>query len=128
MKNNNSKPVLLLVDGELVDLNSAHSADVSVQEIAADHPSALETFRHSGSHLLAQAVTELYPGVQYGIGPAVESGFYYDFLTREPFSPEDLEKITKRMKHLVKQNLPIQREQLPREEAIALFKQRGQTL
>ena len=128
MKNNNSKPVLLLVDGELVDLNSPHSPEVSAQEISADHPSALDTFRHSCSHLLAHAVTELYPGVQYGIGPAVDTGFYYDFLTREPFSPEDLEKITKRMKHLVKQNLPIQRQEIPLEEAIALFKERGQTL
>ena len=68
---------------------------------------ALEVYRHSAAHLLAHAVTELFPDVQYGIGPAVENGFYYDFLTAHPFTPEDLLKISKKMKQMVKQNLKI---------------------
>lgn len=83
--------------------------------------SDLLTLRHSTAHVLAQAVTELYPGVKLGIGPAIEDGFYYDFDWKEGFTPEDLEKIEARMKEIVKRNLPIVRREVTREEAEKLF-------
>jgi threonyl-tRNA synthetase len=90
--------------------------------------SALEVFRHSSAHLMAAAVTELHPDVQCGIGPPTEDGFFYDFLTPRPFTPEDLVAIEKRMAHIVKQNRPIERKLLPKAEALALFEAKGQTL
>jgi threonyl-tRNA synthetase len=90
--------------------------------------SALEIFRHSSAHLMAAAVTELFPDVQCGIGPPTEDGFFYDFLTSRPFTPEDLVAIEKRMAHIVKQNRPIERKLLPKAEALALFEAKGQKL
>jgi threonyl-tRNA synthetase len=89
---------------------------------------ALGTLRHSASHLLAQAVLELYPGTQVGIGPAVENGFYYDFLRQEPFTPQDLEAIEKKMHELARAGLPIQKIVMPKEEAVRLFQGMGQDL
>ncbi|MGB9005121.1 MAG: threonine--tRNA ligase [Candidatus Aminicenantales bacterium] len=89
---------------------------------------ALETLRHSASHLMAQAVLDLYPGTQAGIGPAVENGFYYDFLREEPFTPEDLEAIERKMLELARAGLPIQRVVIPKEEAVRLFQEMGQSL
>lgn len=88
----------------------------------------LETLRHSASHLLAHAVLTLYPGTKIGIGPAIENGFYYDFEREEPFTPEDLEKIEKKMKELSKQNLKIEHFFLPKKEAIAFFRENNQDL
>jgi threonyl-tRNA synthetase len=89
---------------------------------------ALETLRHSASHLLAQAVLDLYPGTQAGIGPALENGFYYDFLREEPFTPEDLVAIERKMLELARADLPIQRVVIPKEEAVRLFQEIGQSL
>jgi threonyl-tRNA synthetase len=89
---------------------------------------ALEVYRHSSAHLMAAAVTELYPEVQCGIGPPTDDGFFYDFLTQRPFTPEDLVAIEKRMDEIVKQARPIERKLLPRAEALALFEGKGQTL
>lgn len=86
----------------------------------------LEVLRHSSAHILAQAVKELYPSVKLAIGPAVEEGFYYDFDYDRPFTPEDLEAIEKRMTEIVKRNLPIVRKELPREDALRLFRDRGE--
>jgi len=88
----------------------------------------LEVYRHSCAHLLAQAVTELFPDSQYGIGPAYENGFYYDFIMKKPFSPEDLELISKKMKHIVKQNLKIERLLWTKQKAIDYFSSKGQFL
>ena len=121
MSKNKENPVLLKIDGELKDLTAAHDDRAAVDEIFADSPEALDVYRHSCAHLLAHAVTELFPGTQYGIGPALDTGFYYDFLTPHPFTPEDLEKISKRMKQLVKQNLPIRQLIWNRQEAIEDF-------
>lgn len=82
----------------------------------------LEALRHSAAHIMAQAVTELYKDVKLGIGPPIEDGFYYDFDLNRTFTPEDLEKIEKRMHEIIKKNLPFKKEELPREEAIKLFK------
>ena len=95
-----------------------------IEEIFPHSPEALEVYRHSASHLLAQAVLELFPGTQYGIGPAVDNGFYYDFLTARPFSEDDLAEISKKMAHLVKQNLPIRREIWSKNQARDYFRER----
>jgi len=94
----------------------------------AQQDEALHKLRHSAAHLLAHAVTELYPDVQVGIGPAVENGFYYDFLREQPFTPEDLEEIEKKMRELSRADIPIERVVLPKSEAVKLFQDRGQTL
>jgi len=128
MSDKKPKSVLKRINGELVDLSVQAGESDHYEEISAHHPDALDVFRHSCSHLLAQAVCDLFPGTQYGVGPAIETGFYYDFLTERPFTPEDLEKISKRMMHVVKSNLPIHHEVMSRDEAIALFRERGQSL
>jgi threonyl-tRNA synthetase len=92
----------------------------------ADSP--LEIYRHSSAHLLAAAVTELFPEAQCGIGPPTDDGFFYDFLVPRPFTPEDLLAIEKKMAHIVKQNRPIERRLIPKPEALELFARKGQTL
>lgn len=92
----------------------------------ADSP--IEIYRHSSAHLLAAAVLELFPETQCGIGPPTDDGFFYDFLTRAPFTPDDLVTIEKKMAHIVKQNRPIEKKLIPKAEALALFKEKGQTL
>lgn len=82
----------------------------------------LEALRHSAAHIMAQAVTELYKDVKLGIGPPIEDGFYYDFDLNHTLTPEDLEKIEKRMHEIIKKNLPFKKEELTRQEAIKLFK------
>jgi len=88
----------------------------------------LEMARHSASHLMAHAVLSLFPGTQVGIGPAVENGFYYDFLREEPFSTDDLAAIEAKMRELSAADLPIVREVIPKDDALRLFESRGQTL
>jgi len=92
----------------------------------ADSP--IEIYRHSSAHLLAAAVTELFPEAQCGIGPPTEDGFFYDFLVARPFTPEDISAIEKRMGEIIRQDRPIERKILPKAEALALFKGKGQTL
>jgi threonyl-tRNA synthetase len=86
----------------------------------------LATLRHSTSHVMAQAVKRLFPGVKVAIGPAIEDGFYYDFDKPEPFTPEDLARIEQVMGEIVKANLPFERREMPRAEAIAFFRERGE--
>jgi threonyl-tRNA synthetase len=90
--------------------------------------SPIEIYRHSSAHLLAAAVTELFPDAQCGIGPPTEDGFFYDFLVSRPFTPEDLVAIEKKMAHIVKQNRPIEKKLIPKKEALELFAKKGQTL
>ena len=82
----------------------------------------LQTLRHSASHMLAQAVKRLYPDTKLAIGPAIDDGFYYDFDTEHTFTPEDLEALEKEMKKIAKENLKIERFELPRAEALELMK------
>jgi len=89
---------------------------------------ALDMLRHSASHLMAQAVLDLYPGTQVGIGPAVENGFYYDFQRPEPFTPQDLQAIEQKMRDLAKADLPILKVVMPKDEAVQLFQKLGQEL
>ncbi|MGZ5555809.1 MAG: threonine--tRNA ligase [Candidatus Aminicenantales bacterium] len=89
---------------------------------------SVDVLRHSAAHLLAQAVLDLYPETKTGIGPAVETGFYYDFLRDTPFTPEDLERIEARMKEIARSNIPVERLVLPKDEAIRMFEERKQPL
>ena len=114
------------VDGKLVDLSHVVNADAAVAVITAKDPEALELIRHSTSHLMAQAVKELFPTAEVTIGPAIENGFYYDFKFERAFTPEDLEKIEARMKELVKKDIPIERATMDRDEAVAYFKGLGE--
>ncbi len=116
------------VDGRLVDLTYPLNADASVKIVTGDSPEALPLYRHSTAHLLAAAVTNLYPGVQCGIGPATDEGFFYDFVVPQPFVPEDLERIEKKMRELAQQDLPYERQMWPREEARRFFGARGEPL
>jgi threonyl-tRNA synthetase len=115
------------VDGRLVDTRHLIDHDAALAIITARDAEALDLIRHDAAHVMAQAVQELYPGTQVTIGPAIEDGFYYDFAREEPFTPEDLEKIEKRMDEIVKRDLPIVREVWSREEAMKVFAGLGET-
>jgi threonyl-tRNA synthetase len=117
-----------VVDGRLVDLTYPLNADAAVRLVTADSPEALALYRHSTAHLLAAAVTNLFPGAQCGIGPATDEGFFYDFVVSRPFVPEDLELIEKKMRELAQQDLPYERQMWPREEAKRFFGNRGEPL
>ena len=122
------KPVLARVDGVLRDLSFPVEADAEAVPVYPDDPEALDVLRHSASHLLAHAVLDLFPETKTGIGPAVETGFFYDFERATPFTPEDLQTIEARMKELVREDVPVERLVLPKADAIRLFRERGQEL
>jgi threonyl-tRNA synthetase len=117
-----------LVDGKLVDLTYPLNRDASVKIVTEKSPEALPLYRHSTAHLLAAAVTNLFPGVQCGIGPATDEGFFYDFVVPRPFVPEDLEAIEQKMRDLASQDLIYERQMWPREEARKFFAARGEPL
>jgi len=114
------------IDGQLVDLNRVLDRDCVVEWVSPESPEGLDVLRHSTAHLMAQAVQSLFPGTQVTIGPTIADGFYYDFKRDQAFSPEDLELIEKRMQELVKANLKVVREELPRQKAIELFRSMGE--
>ena len=116
------------VDGRMVDLSFPLDRDASLKIVTAEGPEALQVYRHSTAHLLAAAVTQLFPGAQCGIGPATEDGFFYDFVVSRPFVPEDLEKIEARMRQMTNQDLVYERQIWPRDEALAFFRERGEPL
>ena len=117
-----------LVDGKLVDLSFPLRQDAVVRIVTADSPEALPLYRHSTAHLLAAAVTNLFPGTQCGVGPATDEGFFYDFVVDRPFVPEDLDAIEKKMRELAALDLPYERQLWPREAAKAFFAGRGEPL
>jgi len=114
------------VNGELKDLDYALAEDATVEILTLEDEEALEVMRHSTSHLMAQAVQNLFPGTLLGIGPAIANGFYYDFDSEHTFTPEDLEKIEAEMKRLAKEDNKFQRQVVSREEAIKFFEERGE--
>ena len=116
----------ILLDGEVRDLAMTIERDAEVSIVTAKSPEALELIRHDAAHVMAEAVKELYPETQVTIGPAIETGFYYDFSRGEPFVPEDLEKIEARMHEIVKRDEPITREEWDRGKAIEFFKTEGE--
>jgi threonyl-tRNA synthetase len=112
-------------NGDLIDLTRPLEKDTDLRILTERDPEALEVYRHSSAHLLAAAVLELFPETKLGHGPATEHGFFYDFYRPTPFTPEDLEKIEKKMQELTQQNIPYAREFLPRNEGLEKFKGEG---
>ncbi len=123
-----NKPVFARINGQLVSLDTPLMEDMDLELIGKESEEALDVLRHSASHLLAHAVLDLFPGTQTGIGPAVENGFYYDFLRDVPFTPEDLEAIENKMREIVKRDIPIERVILSKDEALNLYQEQGQEL
>lgn len=113
------------INGELVDLATPIEEDGKIEIVTPDHEDALGILRHSTAHLLAQALKRLYPDIKFGVGPAIETGFYYDVDTEEPISEESFPVIEKEMQKIVRENLPIVREVVSREEAIKRFEAIG---
>jgi len=114
------------VDGRLTDLTTPLTADCRVEGVGFDSPEGRDVFRHSTSHILAEAVADLFPGTKFAIGPSIEEGFYYDFDVEKPFTPEDLERIEKRMAEIIKANAPFVRSEMPRDEALNTFRGMGE--
>ena len=114
------------VDDQLVDLSFPIQKDAIIHFISGDDDDGIRVFWHSGSHIMAQAVKDLYPEAQLGIGPSISNGFYYDFHLSEPLNPQSLEDIEKKMSEIVEQNQTFEHEYLSRDKAIALFKKRNE--
>ena len=114
------------VNGILVDTSYLIENDADIAIITERDDEGLDVIRHSTSHLMAQAVKQLYPEAQVTIGPVIDDGFYYDFSYPQGFTPEDLEKIQQRMEDLVKQDLPVIREEVSRDAGIELFREMGE--
>lgn len=114
------------VDGIAMDLDTPLTKNASLEPITFESAEGKEIYRHSSTHIMAQAVKELFPSANLAIGPAIEHGFYYDFSFERPFSPEDLERIEQRVYEIMNADLPFKRLEMPREEAIQYFKERGE--
>jgi threonyl-tRNA synthetase len=114
------------VAGRLVDLSHRIEQDAELSIITDRNPEGVEILRHSTSHLLAHAVKELFPDAQVTIGPVIEDGYYYDFSYKRPFTPEDLAAIEKRMAEIVKRDIKVERQEMPRDEAVKFFAGMGE--
>nr|MBA2689804.1 TGS domain-containing protein [Burkholderiales bacterium] len=114
------------VNGELVDTSHLIDKDAQLAIVTDKDPEGLQVIRHSMAHLLAYAVKDLFPDAQVTIGPVIDNGFYYDFSYQRPFTPEDLDKIEKRMAELAKRDIPVTREVWNRDEAVKLFEGMGE--
>src|SRR5580693_7216909 len=113
--------IVAKVNGELYDLTRPLESDAALEILTAKDPAALQVYRHSTAHLLAAAVLELYPETKLGIGPPTETGFFYDFQRDTPFTPEDLEKLEKKMAEIQARNLPYERVMTPKEEGLRKY-------
>src|SRR5579863_3320252 len=114
-------------NGDLIDLARPLDHDTKLAILTAKDPDALQVFRHSAAHLLAAAVLELYPDVKLGIGPPIETGFFYEFVRKDPFTQDDLEKIEAKMREIAAKDFPNQRKLLPKPEALELYRKSNQT-
>ena len=114
------------INGEVKDLRTVVDCDCDIEVLTFDNADGKKTFNHTASHIMAQAVKRLYPDVKLTIGPAIEDGFYYDFDVEKPFSPEDLEKIEKEMKAIVKEGFEIEKFELEPAEAIKLMEEKNE--
>jgi len=114
------------VNGKLVDTGYKVESDADVAIVTDKDPEANDLLRHSTAHLLAHAVKELFPDAQVTIGPVIENGFYYDFSYKRPFTPEDLQAIEKRMAEIARRDAPVQRREMPRDEAVKFFRDMGE--
>ncbi len=118
--------VIAEVDGESVELDRPLQTGGNLKFLGFDEPRGAEAYRHTASHVMAQAVKRLYPDAKLAIGPAIEDGFYYDFGLEDAFKPEDLAAIEEEMSRIVAEDLPVRRRVLSREEAVTLFRERGE--
>ncbi|MBY0439529.1 MAG: threonine--tRNA ligase [Burkholderiales bacterium] len=114
------------VDGRLVDTSHLIDADAELAIVTDRDADGVDVIRHSTAHLLAFAVKQLFPDAQVTIGPVIDNGFYYDFSYKRPFTPDDLVAIEKRMADLAKRDIPVTREEMPRDDAVAFFKGLGE--
>jgi threonyl-tRNA synthetase len=114
------------VNGQPVDLDRVLVEDATIEPLTFDSPEGREVYRHSSTHIMAQAVKEVFPSAQLAIGPAIEDGFYYDFAFERPFTPQDLEKIEARALEIIKADRPFRRMELPKQQAIQFFRERGE--
>jgi threonyl-tRNA synthetase len=114
--------IVARVNGDLWDLTRALDGDAKLEILTTKNPEALEVYRHSTAHLLAAAVLELFPETKLGIGPPIETGFYYDFQRPVPFTPEDLEKIEARMWEIQARDLPYERQYMEKQRGLELYK------
>jgi threonyl-tRNA synthetase len=115
------------LNGNVVDLRTPLEDNVSIELVTFEEEQGADVYRHTASHVMAQAVKRLYGDVRLGIGPAIADGFYYDFHFDEPLSPEELEKIEGEMQKIIKEDLPLERTELSREAALQLFEEQGET-
>ncbi len=122
------KYLIAKVEGELKDLSAVIDLEPagSLKLLTFEDAEGKQAYWHSTSHVMAQAVQSLYPETKLGIGPAIEEGFYYDFDKKEPFTPDDLQKIEKRMQEIIKEDLPFERQELAKSEALKLFEGKGE--
>jgi threonyl-tRNA synthetase len=122
-----SNVIAVKVNGILRDLNSPIQPGADVSFVTDDSPEGLEILRHSTSHVMAEAVRDLFKGVKVTIGPAIEKGFYYDFDYAPGFHPDDLTRIEKRMQEIIDADMPFERKELSREEALKFFENEGES-
>ena len=115
-----------IVDGKVCEMTHALDKDCNVEFVTFDDQEGKDILRHTASHILAQAVKRLYPNTKLAIGPAIENGFYYDFDTEVPFTNDDLSKIEKEMKKIVKERIKLERFVLPKDEAIAFMEEKDE--
>lgn len=120
-RNNEKKAVAMIVDDQIVDLSTMVPETTTAEFVTKQHPKALEIFRHTTAHIMAQAIKEIWPSTQLAIGPVIENGFYYDISCDHQLTPDDFAKIEKRMKEIIKENYKITREVLTKEDALKLF-------
>ncbi len=120
------RTVAMALDGGLADLSDPIDHDAKIEFISRDDPRALELIRHDAAHVLAEAVQALWPGTQVTIGPVIENGFYYDFFRNQPFTPEDLPVIEKKMREIIARDKPFTKEVWPREQAKKTFRDMGE--
>jgi threonyl-tRNA synthetase len=120
------RTVAMAIDGEVRDLSEEIRSDGKVEFLTREDPRALELIRHDCAHVLAEAVQALWPGTQVTIGPVIENGFYYDFFRNEPFTPEDLPLIEKKMREIIARDKPFTREVWSRDEAKRVFRDKGE--
>ena len=113
-------------NGKIVDLCTPINEDGELEVYTFEDEGGKDAYRHSSAHILAQAVQHLFPGVKFGIGPSIASGYYYDFDTEHIFTPEDLLAIEAEMKRIIKEDYPFERKEISREDALALFKNAGE--
>lgn len=118
---NEKKAVAMIVDGQEVDLSTIVPENTKVEFITKQHPKALEIFRHTTAHIMAQAIKELWPSTQLAIGPVIDNGFYYDIASDHKITPEDFAAIEKKMKEIIKANYKITREVISKKDALKLF-------